>query len=152
MLFSIDHQTFRKLPRSKAIIFRFVVSLALLSRLVGLIDPILTSNYARNSVHPILRRLETFADLPLVPALLATVHEKAPADLMKYKLAPVYQEKMLPYLKKLTQSQIDRGLIKCVFLFSLLPSSPVSLTCFSFLRHNRGDEDVSNFRDLLSKA
>jgi hypothetical protein len=42
-----------------------------------------------SSVHPILRRLETLADLPLLPALLATVHEKAPADLMKYKMAPV---------------------------------------------------------------
>ncbi|GAA5849182.1 hypothetical protein JCM8547_006471 [Rhodosporidiobolus lusitaniae] len=99
-IFRIDHQTFRKLPRSQAIIF---------------------------GVHPILRRLETFANLPLIPALLATVHEKAPADLMKYKLASVYQDKMLPYLKELTQSQIDRGLIK-------------------------GDEDVSNFRDLLAKA
>ncbi|BGP17510.1 hypothetical protein JCM10213_008244 [Rhodosporidiobolus nylandii] len=99
-IFRIDHQTFRKLPNTNGIIF---------------------------GVHPILRRLETFADLPLVPALLATVHENAPEDLMKYKLAPCYQEKMLPYLKELTQSQINRGLIK-------------------------GDEDVSNFRDLVAKA
>jgi hypothetical protein len=41
------------------------------------------------SVHPILRRLEEFADLPLVPALLTTIHEQSSEDLMKYKLAPV---------------------------------------------------------------
>ena len=58
--FRTDHQTFRKLPRSRGIIF---------------------------GVHPILRRLEEFADSPMVPALLATVHEKSDADLMKYKLA-----------------------------------------------------------------
>ncbi|GAA5913255.1 hypothetical protein JCM6882_000044 [Rhodosporidiobolus microsporus] len=98
-IFRIDHQSFRKLPKTGGIIF---------------------------SVHPVLRRLEEFADLPLVPALLATVHENAPADLMKYKLAPCYQDKMLPYLKELTQSQIERGLIK-------------------------GDEEVSTFRDLLKK-
>ncbi|GAA5827482.1 hypothetical protein JCM11251_003831 [Rhodosporidiobolus azoricus] len=98
-VFRIDHQSFRKLPKTQGIIF---------------------------SVHPVLRRLEEFADLPLVPALLATVHENAPADLMKYKLAQCYQDKMLPYLKQLTQSQIDRGLIK-------------------------GDEEVSTFRDLLQK-
>ncbi|GAA6036704.1 hypothetical protein JCM8097_003438 [Rhodosporidiobolus ruineniae] len=99
-IFRIDHQTFRKLPRTQGIIF---------------------------GVHPILRRLETFADLPLLPALLATVHENAPADLMKYKLAPCYQDRLLPYLKELTQSQIERGLIK-------------------------GDEEVSNFRDLVQKS
>ncbi|KAI5480400.1 hypothetical protein MNV49_000975 [Pseudohyphozyma bogoriensis] len=95
-LFRTDHQTFRKLPNSKGIIF---------------------------GVHPILRRLEEFADKPLVPALLATIHEQASADLMKYKLAGVYQDKMLPYLKGLTQSQIDRGLIT-------------------------GEESVSDFREL----
>jgi hypothetical protein len=113
--------------------------------------PLTLTLVSSSSVHPILRRLETLADLPLLPALLATVHEKAPADLMKYKMAPVCsslpsflfipsfevltrsphvdQEKMLPYLKELTQSQIDRGLIKFVFTVfpSLTPLSP-SLT------------------------
>ncbi|KAL8290009.1 hypothetical protein RQP46_002948 [Phenoliferia psychrophenolica] len=96
-LFRTDHQTFRKLPRSRGIIF---------------------------GVHPILKRLEEFADSPMVPALLATVHEKSDEDLMKYKLAPMYQDKMLPYLKQLHQSQIDRGLIV-------------------------GDELVEDFRDLV---
>ncbi|ORY91691.1 hypothetical protein BCR35DRAFT_298965 [Leucosporidium creatinivorum] len=95
--FRIDHQTFRKMPKSRGMIF---------------------------GVHPILRRLEEFADLPLVPQLLATIHEQSSEDLMKYKLAPVYQDKMLPYLRELTQSQIDRGLIK-------------------------GDEEVADFRDLV---
>ncbi|BGP49444.1 hypothetical protein JCM10450v2_005335 [Rhodotorula kratochvilovae] len=99
-IFRIDHQTFRKLPKSRAIIF---------------------------GVHPFLRRLETFADLPLVPALLATVHEQGQSDLMRYKLNFRYQDKMLAYLKELTQSQISRGLIK-------------------------GDEDVAEFRSLLEKV
>lgn len=62
LYFRCDHQTFRKLPKSRGIIF---------------------------GVHPILRRLEELADLPLVPALLATIHEQASEDLMKYKLAPM---------------------------------------------------------------
>ncbi|GAA5905788.1 hypothetical protein JCM8208_000899 [Rhodotorula glutinis] len=99
-IFRIDHQTFRKLPKSRAIVF---------------------------GVHPILRPLSEFADLPLVPALLATVHEKGPDDLMRYKLNFRYQDKLLSYLKELTQSQIDRGLIT-------------------------GDEDVAEFRALLGKV
>ncbi|KAK4706070.1 hypothetical protein P7C70_g119, partial [Phenoliferia sp. Uapishka_3] len=95
-LFRTDHQTFRKLPRSQAMIF---------------------------GVHPILRRLEEFADTPMIPALLATVHEKSQEDLMRYKLAHMYQDKMLPYLRELNQSQIDRGLIS-------------------------GEEPVADFRDF----
>ncbi|KAM0746601.1 hypothetical protein T439DRAFT_134935 [Meredithblackwellia eburnea MCA 4105] len=96
-IFRIDHQTFRKLPRSQGIIF---------------------------GVHPILRRLEDFTDSPMVPALLATIHEQSQADLMKYKLAHMYQDKMLPYLRELTKSQIERGLIT-------------------------GTEAVEDFRDLV---
>ncbi|GAA5921727.1 hypothetical protein JCM1841_007108 [Sporobolomyces salmonicolor] len=99
-IFRIDHQTFRKLPNSRAVIF---------------------------GVHPILRPLSSFADLPLVPALLATVHESAPEDLMKYKLVHCYQDRLIPYLKELTQSQLARGLIK-------------------------GDENVANFRELVAKV
>ncbi|GAA5941656.1 hypothetical protein JCM3775_003623 [Rhodotorula graminis] len=99
-IFRIDHQTFRKLPKSRAVVF---------------------------GVHPILRPLHEFADLPLVPALLATVHKRGPSDLMQYKLNFRYQDKLLPYLKELTQSQIDRGLIT-------------------------GDEDVAEFRALLGKV
>jgi len=83
-LFRIDHQTFRKLPRTRGIIF---------------------------GVHPILKRLEEFKNDPLVPALLKTIHEKGPNHLMKYKLAPMYQERMIPYLEELTKSQMERGLI-----------------------------------------
>ncbi|POY75267.1 hypothetical protein BMF94_1637 [Rhodotorula taiwanensis] len=100
LILRIDHQTFRKLPKTRAIIF---------------------------GVHPILRPMHTLADLPLVPALLATVHKEGNEELMKYKLAPCYQDKLLPYLAEMTQSQIDRGLIK-------------------------GDEDVANFRDLVKRA
>jgi hypothetical protein len=60
---------------------------------------------------------------------------------------------MLPYLKELTQSQIDRGLIKFVHtLFSLIPH-PVAFTDFPHSSSTgRGDEEVSTFRDLLQKA
>ncbi|KAI5120885.1 hypothetical protein M0805_002985 [Coniferiporia weirii] len=97
LYFRVDHQTFRKLPKTKAIIF---------------------------GVHPIMKRLEDLADSPLVPALLAKVHEEGDKKLMDYKLAPVYQERMMPYLRELTAQQIEKGLI-------------------------RGDEDVSKFRELI---
>lgn len=54
----MDHQTFRKLPRTKAIIF---------------------------GVHPICRRLEDLKDDPLVPALLAKIHEDSDPKLMKVR-------------------------------------------------------------------
>lgn len=70
-LFRMDKQTFRKLPRTKAIIF---------------------------GVHPIMRRLEQLADSPLIPELLVRIHKESDEKLMKYKVAPAYQEKMIPYL------------------------------------------------------
>ncbi|KAI0074728.1 hypothetical protein K474DRAFT_1765099 [Panus rudis PR-1116 ss-1] len=81
----IDHQTFRKLPRSRAIIF---------------------------GVHPVLRRLEDLADSPLVPALLEKVHIDSDKKIMDYKGAPKYSSLMLPYLRELTQRQLERGIIK----------------------------------------
>jgi len=98
--FRVDHQTFLKLPRSNGIIF---------------------------GVHPIMKRLEDFEDSPLVPALLATIHEESDKVMMDYKLAPTYQERMMPYLREMTQRQIAKGLI-------------------------RGDERVSEFRNLLSRT
>ncbi|KZT37993.1 hypothetical protein SISSUDRAFT_1047708 [Sistotremastrum suecicum HHB10207 ss-3] len=83
--FRVDHQTFRKLPRSNGIIF---------------------------GVHPIMRRLEDFEDSPLVPALLAKIHEDSSKILMDYKVAPAYQERLMPYLKEMTTRQIERGMIK----------------------------------------
>jgi hypothetical protein len=74
-------------------------------------------------VHPILKRLSDLADDPLIPALLKTVHEGGAKHLMDYKLAPLYQDSVLPYLACLHQSQIDRGLIK-------------------------GDEEVADFRKI----
>lgn len=97
LYFRVDHQTFRKLPRTNAIIF---------------------------GVHPIMKRLEDFADDPLVPSLLIKVHEEGDKKLMDYKLAPVYQDRMIPYLQELVKRQIEKGLI-------------------------RGDEDVSRFRELI---
>ncbi|PAV19140.1 hypothetical protein PNOK_0598400 [Pyrrhoderma noxium] len=100
LFFRVDHQTFRKLPRTNAIIF---------------------------GVHPIMKRLEDLADSPLVPSLLIKVHEEGDKKLMDYKLAPVYQERMMPYLHELVERQIKNGLI-------------------------RGDEDVSRFRELIKKG
>ncbi|KLO20043.1 hypothetical protein SCHPADRAFT_934662 [Schizopora paradoxa] len=99
LFFRVDHQTFRKLPRSKGIIF---------------------------GVHPIMKRLEDFEDSPLVPALISKLHEEGDKTLMDYKLASVYQGRVLPYLKDMTERQIQRGLI-------------------------RGDEEVARFRELVEK-
>ncbi|KAI1791192.1 hypothetical protein LXA43DRAFT_889743 [Ganoderma leucocontextum] len=82
--FRIDHQSFRKLPRTNAIIF---------------------------GVHPIMRRIQDLADSPLVPALLEKVHTESDPALLKYKAAAKYRETLLPYLRELTASQIERGLI-----------------------------------------
>ncbi|KAI0767107.1 hypothetical protein C8Q74DRAFT_1203421 [Fomes fomentarius] len=81
----IDHQTFRKLPRTNAIIF---------------------------GVHPILHKIEDFADSPLVPALLERVHIDSDPALLKYKGTHKYDALLLPYLRELTQRQIVCGLIK----------------------------------------
>jgi hypothetical protein len=70
-IFRMDKQTFRKLPRTKAIIF---------------------------GVHPIMRRLEELADSPLIPKLLAKIHLESDEKLMTYKVAPAYQAKLMPYL------------------------------------------------------
>ncbi|RPD57707.1 hypothetical protein L227DRAFT_594590 [Lentinus tigrinus ALCF2SS1-6] len=93
----IDHQTFRKLPRTNAIIF---------------------------GVHPILRKIEDFADSPLVPALLEKVHLESDPVMLKYKGTQKYDALLLPYLRELTQSQLDRGLIT-------------------------NEDDVRSFRELL---
>jgi len=56
MFFRVDHQTFRKLPRTKGIVF---------------------------GVHPIMKKLEDLKDSPLVPALLSKVHLEGERKLMK---------------------------------------------------------------------
>jgi len=99
LFFRVDHQTFRKLPKSKGIIF---------------------------GVHPIMKRLEDFEESPLVPALIVKLHEEGDKTLMDYKLAPVYQSRVLPYLREMTERQIQKGLI-------------------------RGDEEVALFRELVEK-
>ncbi|QRV75034.1 actin-related protein 10 [Ceratobasidium sp. AG-Ba] len=82
----IDRQAFRKLPRSKAIIF---------------------------AVHPLLKKLRDIReDSPLVPALLSKIHQETSKDLMEYKVAPAYQAELLPWLEEATKDQIARGLLK----------------------------------------
>ncbi|KAI0326339.1 hypothetical protein GY45DRAFT_1329059 [Cubamyces sp. BRFM 1775] len=80
----IDHQTFRKLPRTNAIIF---------------------------GVRPIMRRIEDLADSPLVPSLMEKVHTESAEHLLLYKGIAKYGDLLLPYLRELTKSQIERGLI-----------------------------------------
>ncbi|PCH35811.1 hypothetical protein WOLCODRAFT_140094 [Wolfiporia cocos MD-104 SS10] len=81
----IDHQTFRKLPRTKGIVF---------------------------GVHPVLQRIGDLANSPLVPALLAKIHTDADSELMDYKKTEKYAARLLPYLQELTQDQIARGVLR----------------------------------------
>ncbi|KAG9125855.1 hypothetical protein FRC07_005917 [Ceratobasidium sp. 392] len=93
----IDRQAFRKLPRSKVITF---------------------------AVHPLIKKMRDIRkDSPLVPALLAKIHEEGSRDLMVYKVADAYQAELLPWLEAATKDQISRGLLK-------------------------GDEEPQNFRDI----
>ncbi|EJU05042.1 hypothetical protein DACRYDRAFT_47033, partial [Dacryopinax primogenitus] len=91
----IDRQTFRKLPKSKGIIF---------------------------GVHPLVRKLSTLRDSPLLPALLYKIHTESGRDLMCYKGAEAYEETLGPWLEECVREQVERGLVS-------------------------GDEKVSDFRE-----
>ncbi|KAI0359575.1 hypothetical protein OH77DRAFT_1395578 [Trametes cingulata] len=124
----IDHQTFRKLPRTNAIIF---------------------------GVRPIMRRIEDLADSPLVPSLMEKVHTESAEHLITYKGMPKYGHLLLPYLRELTQSQIERGIIRCVASLHpvrwLAPAyhddwadrgPRIAITCSR-------EDDVRSFREFL---
>ncbi|KAL6305167.1 hypothetical protein BKA93DRAFT_234589 [Sparassis latifolia] len=81
----VDHQTFRKLRRTGGIMF---------------------------GVHPVLKRIGTLADSPLVPAMLAKLHTESDKALLDYKLVKKYNPILLPYLQEVTEQQIARGLIR----------------------------------------
>ncbi|CCM03919.1 uncharacterized protein FIBRA_06070 [Fibroporia radiculosa] len=81
----IDHQTFRKLPRSKGVVF---------------------------GVHPVLKKIGDLADSPLVPALMAKIHTDANDELMEYKKSEKYCGRLLPYLRELTEQQVAKGLVE----------------------------------------
>ncbi|PWN89734.1 hypothetical protein FA10DRAFT_280667 [Acaromyces ingoldii] len=85
LVLRLDHQTFVKMPKSRIVFF---------------------------GVHPFRRRLEQLRGSPLLPRLLLDIHEHAPADLMKYKGAPLYQASVLPFLRTLDQWQRDHGLVQ----------------------------------------
>ncbi|KAF8304833.1 hypothetical protein DL93DRAFT_2066749 [Clavulina sp. PMI_390] len=85
LLLRIDRQAFRKLPKSRGIIF---------------------------AVHPIVRPLHTLARSPLIPALLSKIHTDSSRDLIKYKVADAYWEALEPWLEARTQEQIAEGLIE----------------------------------------
>ncbi|KAH9944778.1 hypothetical protein B0H21DRAFT_694529 [Amylocystis lapponica] len=97
----MDHQTFRKLPRSGGIMF---------------------------GVHPVLTKIAALADSPLVPALVAKLHTASGAALLEYKGAAKYADRLVPYLHALTQRQIERGLIRCVASPCQCSLSPESRT------------------------
>ena len=73
LFFRVDHQTFRKLPRTNAIIF-------------GVYAIPYYWKFSRTLIyqnsHPIMKRLEDLADSPLVPSLLIKVHEEGDKKLM----------------------------------------------------------------------
>jgi hypothetical protein len=77
-------EAFRKLPKTKAIIF---------------------------AVHPLTRPLRALAKSPLLPALLHKIHTESSQDLIRYKVAPAYWEVLEPWLKARTREQIEQGLI-----------------------------------------
>lgn len=79
-----DAETFRKLPKTKAIIF---------------------------AVHPLTRPLRALANSPLLPALLHRIHTESSQDLITYKVAPAYWEALEPWLEARTKEQIEQGLI-----------------------------------------
>lgn len=77
-------EAFRKLPRTRAIIF---------------------------AVHPLLRPLHTLAQSPLIPALLHRIHIDSAKEMIKYKVADAYWEKLGPWLEEKTREQVELGLI-----------------------------------------
>jgi len=80
----IDRQTFRKLPKSRGIIF---------------------------GVHPLVRKLSALRSSPLLPALLHKIHTESSRDLMVYKAVEAYEEKLLPWLEECIKEQMATGLI-----------------------------------------
>jgi hypothetical protein len=85
LILRLDHQTFVKMPKSGIVFF---------------------------GVHPFRRKLEKLRHSPMLPKLLLDIHEKGPADLMKYKAAPDYEASVIPYLKSLHDWQMKMGLVK----------------------------------------
>ncbi|PWZ03478.1 hypothetical protein BCV70DRAFT_214892 [Testicularia cyperi] len=85
MILRLDHQTFVKLPKSGMVAF---------------------------GIHPMRRRLADLKQQPLLPNLLIKVHQESDRELMRYKAAPLYQDRVLPYLQSLHQHQVDSGLIR----------------------------------------
>jgi len=82
LILRIDRQAFRKLPKTKAIIF---------------------------AVHPLTRPLHTLAKSPLLPALLHKIHTESSQDLIAYKIAPAYWEALNRGLKRVRGSKLSKG-------------------------------------------
>lgn len=85
LLLRLDHQTFVKMPKSGIVFF---------------------------GVHPFRRKLSRLRDAPMLPRLLLDIHREGPADLMKYKAAPMYEASVIPYLESLDDWQKHYGLMK----------------------------------------
>ena len=78
LYFRMDHQTFRKLPKTGGIIFGVCVILSIRIVHFDLIRFLFCVIYR----HPIMKRLSDFEDDPLVPALLVKLHEEGDRVLM----------------------------------------------------------------------
>ena len=68
--------------------------------------------------------------------------QSAISESRQYKLAPTYQERIIPYLKEMTERQISKGLIRWIHPFEHFYVKVTNL-------FTRGDERVSEFRDLI---
>ncbi|EJU05052.1 hypothetical protein DACRYDRAFT_104940 [Dacryopinax primogenitus] len=80
----IDRQTFRKLPRTKAIIF---------------------------GVHPFLRPMSEPASLPLMPSLLLRVLTESNRAMLEYKSIARFERALIPWLRQAEAEQVRKGLI-----------------------------------------
>lgn len=93
----VERQTLRRLPKSNAIIF---------------------------TNHPLYYSIDEMKNEPLVPSLLRKIILEGPEKIVKYKSFKVVESHIVPYLDKLIQSQIDRGLITKDQQVRTLPTYP----------------------------
>lgn len=93
----VERQTLRRLPKSQAIIF---------------------------TNHPIFYSIEEMKDEPLVPSLIRKIIYEAPEGICKYKNFQSFRDHILPYLNKLVDRQIEKGLITEETPVKTLPTYP----------------------------
>lgn len=93
----VERQTLRRLPRSKAIIF---------------------------TNHPIFYSIEEMKDEPLIPSLIRKIIYEAPEGIIHYKNFQSFRDNILPYLNKLVDRQVEKGIITEETPVKTLPTYP----------------------------